>query len=91
MTRKDYEARYAEAVQVLRGKIRDIGDPGITPDGVRFLRVGGMLCDDEIVFRSGMGQRDRAGHRGPKKDVWALELRHEVPTTDRAREHRTDF
>jgi hypothetical protein len=56
MTREDYEARYTEVVHVVRSKIQGIRDPGITPDGVRFLRVGGMLCDDEIVFSLAWGK-----------------------------------
>ncbi len=56
MTKKDYEARYTEAVQIVKGKIRDVGDPGVTPHGVRFLRVGGMLYDDEMVFSLAWGK-----------------------------------
>ena len=57
MTHKEYEERFAEAVHVVRGKIRGVGAPGITPNGVRFLRVGGMLCDDEMVFSLAWGKQ----------------------------------
>ncbi len=56
MTREDYEARYTEVVHVVRSKIKGIRDPGITPGGARFLRVGAMLCDDEMVFSLAWGK-----------------------------------
>jgi hypothetical protein len=56
MTHEEYEERFAEAVDVVRGKIRGVLYPGITPDGVRLLRVGGMLCNDEMVFSLAWGK-----------------------------------
>ena len=71
MTREEYERLYAEALDVVKHKIKGVRDPGITPDGVRLLGVGGMLCDDEMVFSLAWGrqfaqdivaQRRRASH-----------------------------
>ena len=66
MTHEEYEERFAEALLVVKRKIRGVRDPGITPDGVRLLGVGGMLCDDEMVFSLAWGKetaRDIAAQR----------------------------
>jgi len=56
MTHEEYEERFAEALVVIKRKIRGVRDPGITRDGVRLLRVGGMLCDDEMIFSLAWGK-----------------------------------
>jgi hypothetical protein len=51
LTHEEYERLYAEALDVLRGKIPKVGEPEFAPAGTRIVSVGGMLCDDEFVFR----------------------------------------
>jgi hypothetical protein len=51
VTSDEYERLYANALDVLRGKISKVGDPETGSDGVRIASVGGILCDDEFVFR----------------------------------------
>ena len=56
MTQRDYEQRYAEALDVVRRKISNVGQPETMPDGTRLVRVGAMRCDDEFVFRLAWGK-----------------------------------
>lgn len=58
MTREDYEARYAEALRVVRDKIprKIVGDPEITPFGRRLVVIDGTPCNDEIVFAEAWGK-----------------------------------
>ena len=51
VTREAYQRLYAEALDVLRGKIPNVGQPENGSDGIRIVSVSGMLCDDEFVFR----------------------------------------
>ena len=51
MTPEEYERLYAEALEVVRHKIPNVGQPETMPDGTRCVRVDAMLCDDEFVFR----------------------------------------
>lgn len=55
VTRQEYERLYAEALVVLRDKIPKVGQPETATDGTRIVSVGGMLCDDEFVFRLAWG------------------------------------
>ena len=43
MTREDYEARYAEALEVVRGRIprKTASEPKTSPFGKRFVVIGG--------------------------------------------------
>ena len=61
MTREDYEARYAEALTMVRDKIprKTVGDPEITPFGRRLVVIDGTPCNDENGFCGGMGPRNR--------------------------------
>ena len=56
LTRDEYERLYTEALNVLRGKIANVGQPETAPNGIRIVGVGGMLCDDEFVFRLAWGK-----------------------------------
>jgi len=56
LTRGEYERLYAEALEVVGGKIPNVGQPETMPDGTRFVRVGGMRCNDEFVFRLAWGK-----------------------------------
>ena len=47
---QDYEARYVEALEVIRTKILNVGQPETTPNGIRVVRVGAKRCDDQTVF-----------------------------------------
>jgi hypothetical protein len=51
LARDEYERLYIEALNVLRGKVSNLGQPETPPDGIRIVSVNGMLCDDELVFR----------------------------------------
>jgi len=52
LTREDYEYRYAEALAIIRGKTtREIvGQPSVSHTGLRFIQVGSVLYNDEMVF-----------------------------------------
>ena len=52
MSLQDYETRYAEALEIVRGKIPrvTVGAPHTTPTGKRFVHVNGKPCDDEAIF-----------------------------------------
>jgi len=39
MTHKEYEQRYAEALDVVRRKIPNVGQPETMPDGARFVAL----------------------------------------------------
>lgn len=51
VTREEYERLYTEALEVLRGTIPNVGQPETGSDGVRIVSIGGVLCEDEFVFR----------------------------------------
>jgi len=57
MTHEDYETRYAEAMDVVRSKIPNVGQPETTPAGTRFVLIDGALCNDEAVFRMAWGHK----------------------------------
>jgi hypothetical protein len=52
MTPKEYEDRYAEALDVVRRKHPDntVGEPEYSPAGYRFVHIDGFPCNDHIVF-----------------------------------------
>jgi len=56
VTGEEYERLYAEALNVLRDKILNVDQPETAPDGIRIVSVGGLLCDDECVFRLVWGE-----------------------------------
>jgi len=39
MTQRDYKQRYTEALDVMRGKIPNVGQPETMPDGARFVAL----------------------------------------------------
>jgi hypothetical protein len=53
----DYEERYAEALDLVRLKLKDktIGVPERS-NGIRFINVDGMLCSDEMILRMAWGE-----------------------------------
>jgi len=55
---EDYEERYSEALDVVRCKLKDnsLSLPEMSPHGIRFIHLDGMLCTDEMIFRMAWGE-----------------------------------
>lgn len=52
MTHEEYDERYTEAIDALKGKHPDktVGEPEYTPGGYRFVRIDGVPRNDHFVF-----------------------------------------
>jgi hypothetical protein len=57
MTQKEYEERYAAALDKIRRTI--VGNPETLHDGTRLVIIDGKSCTDEVVFTKAWG-RDAA-------------------------------
>ena len=68
---EDYEERYSEALDVVRCKLNDntLSVPEMSPHGIRFVHVDGMLCTDEMIFRMAWGEAATREIMGQKQTV----------------------